>query len=258
MPCYAIDSLRDAHAGGVAASAAFGRIPAGMWWLAARVRLGGTGKPGLDIWPALYYGPVLHRPTLDRFVLLATKPGDERGAFRGAERVRTHSPNEATDETDLVAPAGPMDPPGCGRWGFTPSRAAVNAGVVGPISPPAARRAPGIRSLNAGGRFPTRPYHHTGRLPGKQQPQRFECLALALGLSTGPGRRSLHQQFHGRDRQGHIAVGQRRRRGGPGNCDGHRLGRRAWAPPSRRKSPLTVRGNGPGDRLRADVPRDPH
>ena len=140
MPCYAIDSLRDAHAGGVAASAAFGRIPAGMWWLAARVRLGGTGKPGLDIWPALYYGPVLHRPTLDRFVLLATKPGDERGAFRGAERVRTHSPNEATDETDLVAPAGPMDPPGCGRWGFTPSRAAVNAGVVGPISP---RRAAG-------------------------------------------------------------------------------------------------------------------
>ena len=195
MPCYAIDSLRDAHAGGVAASAAFGRIPAGMWWLAARVRLGGTGKPGLDIWPALYYGPVLHRPTLDRFVLLATKPGDERGAFRGAERVRTHSPNEATDETDLVAPAGPMDPPGCGRWGITPSRAAVTAGVVGPISPPAARRAPGIRSLNAGGRFPTRPYHHTGRLPGKQQRQRFECLALALALSTGQGGGAFTSNF---------------------------------------------------------------
>jgi len=195
MPCYAIDSLRDAHAGGVAASAAFSRIPAGMWWLAARVRLGGTGKPGLDIWPALYYGPVLHRPTLDRFVLLATKPGDERGAFRGAERVRTHSPNEATDETDLVAPAGPMDPPGCGRWGITPSRAAVTAGVVGPISPPAARRAPGIRSLNAGGRFPTRPYHHTGRLPGKQQRQRFECLALALALSTGQGGGAFTSNF---------------------------------------------------------------
>jgi hypothetical protein len=28
---------------------------------------------------ALYYGAVLHRPTLDRFVLLATKPGDEGG-----------------------------------------------------------------------------------------------------------------------------------------------------------------------------------
>ena len=62
-------------------------------------------------------------------------------------------------------------------------------------SAPAARRAPGIRSLKAGGRFPTRPYHHTGRLPGKQQPQRFECLALALALSTGQGGGAFTSNF---------------------------------------------------------------
>ena len=127
-------------------------------------------------------------------MLLATKPGDERGAFRGAERVRTHSPNEATDETDLVAPAGPMDPPGCGRWGFTPSRAAVNAGVVGPISP---RRAAGAGHpvIESGRKVPDPSVSPHWPPSGKQQRQRFECLALALALSTGQGGGAFTSNF---------------------------------------------------------------
>jgi len=56
--------------------------------------------------------------------------GTKGGSLRGAERVRTLSPNEATDETGLSTPAGTC-PSGCDRWGVAPGRDCGNAGVVG-------------------------------------------------------------------------------------------------------------------------------
>jgi hypothetical protein len=69
-----------------------------MYWSAARIRApAGPQTPWLDISPAPYYHALPHRPTLDRFGLLATKPGTKGGHFGGARSacgrsVRTRLP----------------------------------------------------------------------------------------------------------------------------------------------------------------------
>jgi hypothetical protein len=104
--------------------------------------------------------------------------------------VRTHSPNEATDEPDLVAPVGPTYPPRFGRWRLTPTRCRGNAGVVGRISPLAAPREAGAgHTIIEGGTGGSQPVPVTTlaafRVTGSGGD--FECQALAPPRPTGPG-----------------------------------------------------------------------
>ena len=70
-------------------------MPAGMELSAARIRPS-AGPPALwlDISPAPHYSAVPHRPTLDRFGLLATKPGTKGGPFSEGHGARVDAQSE--------------------------------------------------------------------------------------------------------------------------------------------------------------------
>src|SRR5216684_2372484 len=69
--------------------------------------------------------------------------GTKGGSLQGAERARTLSPNEATDETGLSTPAGPC-PSGCDRRGAAPGCDGGIAGVAG-------RAAGAVHTISEGG-----------------------------------------------------------------------------------------------------------
>ena len=88
--------------------------------------------------------------------------------------------------------------------------------------------------------------------------RRFRVPGPGAIAAHRPGQRRLHQPCHVPDRHCYVAVGPRPQRGVPGNRDGHRPGRRASPPVPGDSHRRRSRGDGPADRLRADVLRNPH
>ncbi len=105
--------------------------------------------------------------------------------------MRTLSPNEATDETGLVTPAGTTFPPGCRRRGIAPGRDRGNAGVAGRISPLAAHRAAGAgHTIIEGGTGGSGPVPVTALVAYRASSSGGDVGCLALAAPRPAGSRS--------------------------------------------------------------------